>query len=338
MGNVGFNKAIRDNIFAKVFMIAPSGGGKSYSALRMAKGMAERLSEVNNTKERIAYIGTEGSRDKYYADEFDYDLLQIKNNFAPENYVDAIDEAIDAGYKIVVIDSMSHEWAGKGGCLEIHSKMAGNSYTNWQKVTPRHDKFMDKVLDSELFIVGTIRGKDKYVLEEENGKSVPRKVNLGYQQRDDTEYIATLSIQLEQETHLYNAVKDNTHLFEGQNAIVTEKDGRSIIDWCTGGDIKSKKAELQKSKQEAMNKIKSNEENEAEELEKEAQKKRKTITKDNSLETVKKQIMEFCKALSQDGKKDAVAIILTDIAGTPNPMKIEDIDIAERALESLSKL
>ena len=128
---MGFKKAVRENIFAKVLAIAPSGGGKSYGALRIAKGMIKAISKETGNDERIAYIGSEGSRDKYYADEFDYDLLQLSAPFTPESYIDAIDEAIDAGYKVLVIDQISAEWSGKGGLLEVHSKMSGNSYTNW---------------------------------------------------------------------------------------------------------------------------------------------------------------------------------------------------------------
>lgn len=335
---MGFEKATRSDIFAKVFLIAPSGGGKSFSALRMAKGMAERLKELNHEDVRIAYIGTEGSRDKYYADEFDYDLLQLRNDFSPERYIDAIDTAIEDGYKVVIIDSLTHEWMGRGGCLEIHSKMSGNSYTNWQKVTPRHDNFMDKILDSDLYLIGTIRGKDKYVLEEENGKNVPKKVGLGYQQRDDTEYMATVSLTLEQSTNFFTAVKDNTHLFEDRNGIITEKDGRAIIDWCNSGDVNKKKKELEKARKEAADKVKANERNEAEAITMETKIQKINAKQDNSVEGLQKKLTEVCKKLSLDGKKEAVAMILTDIAGTPNPKKITDFNLLEDAIQHLDDI
>lgn len=335
---MGFKKAIRDDIFAKVLFISPSGGGKSFSALRVAKGMSKALEEKTGEECRIAYIGTENSRDTYYADEFDYDLLQIKNDYKPENYLDALDEAIDAGYKICIVDSLSHEWGGKGGCLEIHSKMAGNSYTNWGKVTPRHEKFMDKLLESDIHIVATVRGKDKYVLTEEGGKQVPKKVGLGYQQRDDLEYLFTTAFTLEQDTHLFTAVKDNTHLFEDRNAVISEKDGAAIIEWCSGGDVKAKKEALKKAKDDAVAKIKMNEEKEAEELAKEAAKKKASQKKDNSLDGLKSQIVELCATLSEQGKRDGVVALMKELTGSPNPNKITDAEKAEEVLEALSGL
>lgn len=335
---MGFKKAVRDDIFAKVLFISPSGGGKSFSALRVAKGMAKALEDKMGEEVRVAYIGTENSRDTYYADEFDYDLLQIKNDYKPENYIDALDDAIEAGYKVCIVDSLSHEWTGKGGCLEIHSKIQGNSYTAWQKVTPRHEKFMDKLLESDIHIIATVRGKDKYVLTEENGKQIPKKVGLGYQQRDDLEYLFTTAFTLEQDNHVFTAVKDNTHLFEDRNDIITEKDGVAIIDWCSGGDVKAKKQELQKEKEKAMEKIKLNEEKEAEKLTEESKKKKTAKKKDQSLDGLKKQIVELCAELSNNGKRDGVVALMKELAGTPNPNKIEDMEVAEKVLEALQGL
>ena len=127
----GFIKATRDNIWAKILLISPSGGGKTFSALTMATGIKKGFKERFDKEERIAMIGTESSRDRYYAKEFDYDLLQLSAPFTPESYVEAIDLAIENGYKILVIDSITHEWSGRGGALEIHSKIPGNSYTAW---------------------------------------------------------------------------------------------------------------------------------------------------------------------------------------------------------------
>ena len=133
--------------------------------------------------------------------------------------------------------------------------MAGNSYTNWQKVTPRHEKFTDKLIDSPIHLFATVRGKDKYVLEEQNGKQIPRKVGVGYEQRDDLEYLFTVAFTLEQDTHYFSTVKDNTHMFEDRNDILTERDGRKLYQWATGGNIEQKRAELEKAKEEAKVKI-----------------------------------------------------------------------------------
>ena len=117
----GFQKAKREQIWVKALLAGPSGSGKTYSALRLATGIQSKVGGG------IAAIDTENRRIRYYADEFSFDDMQLQAPYSPEKYVDAIDQAIDAGYKILIIDSITHEW---DYCLDIHSKMPGNSYTN----------------------------------------------------------------------------------------------------------------------------------------------------------------------------------------------------------------
>jgi hypothetical protein len=342
---MGFKKAIREDIFVKVCVIAPSGGGKSFSALRMATGLTQSLSTKTGKEERIAYIGTEGSRDKYYANEFDYDLLQLKNDFSPEQYIDALEDALDSGYKVIVIDSVSHEWVGKNGCLEIHSKMAGNSYTNWNKVTPRHNKLMDLILDSEAHIIVTVRGKDKYVMEEVNGKQVVTKLNLGYQQRDDIEYLFTLSLNVDKDNHTFTSLKDNTHLFENRNDVLIEKDGEKLLEWASNGDIKAKIQELEKVKEEAKAKIAMNEENEAKQIIEKKEKKvklQKELPKDIEKPSLKKlivEILKLCKDLSINGKRDlVVSTVARENNDDANPNNISSVDIAIKVLSALKEI
>ena len=80
--------------------------------------------------------------------------------------------------EVIIIDSISHEWEGSGGILDIHAGMAGNSFTNWGKLTPRHNAFIQTILQTNKHIIGTIRSKQDYVLNEKNGKQVPEKVGL----------------------------------------------------------------------------------------------------------------------------------------------------------------
>lgn len=223
----GFQKAKKEKVWTKVLLGGASGSGKSYSALRLATGLA------NKTGSRIAAIDTEAGRIRYYANEFDFDDMQLTEPYTPQKYIDAIDEAIKGGYQILIIDSISHEW---NYCVETHDKMPGNSYTNWAKITPMHDRFMEKVLQSPLHIIATVRGKDEYVLEEKNGKQAPKKVGLGYKQRDGVEYNYTVTFNIDQETHISSVSKDNTHIFEGKFEVLTEKDGEALYDWANSGE------------------------------------------------------------------------------------------------------
>lgn len=336
----GFQRAVRENIWVKILSIASSGGGKTFSSLRMADGFAKELSKMTGKEERIAYIDSEARRSTYYADKFDFDILEINAPFTPEKYVEAIDLAIQAGYKVLVLDSMTHEWSGKGGCLEIHSKIPGNSYTAWGKVTPRHEAFTDKVIDSPIHIFATVRGDDKYVLEEVNGKQIPRKIPLGYLQRKDTEYLFTVSFMLEQDTHIATAVKDNTHIFEDKNDILTEEHGRQLCQWANSGDVDAKHAQLQKEKEDAKAKIKLNEEEEAKEISKNLSNKRqeqKELTSELTLEEVIAKIDSLAKTKAKTNREGVMGAIKKH-HDSANYNSITDIGVANKVLSELQSL
>ena len=135
-------KATREKIFVKVALMAPSGGGKTFSALRLATGMAKEIEKTTGKKAKILMGNTEAARGRYYADEFDYDIVDLGAPHNPEKYVEFINFAEKQGYDILILDSSSHEWEGKGGCLELQQQ-AGGTYQAWGKVTPRHDKFIN---------------------------------------------------------------------------------------------------------------------------------------------------------------------------------------------------
>lgn len=227
---MAFQKAKREKIWIKVLLGGPSGSGKTYSALKLATGIAKKAHTG------VAAIDTESGRIRYYADEFDFDDQQLSAPFTPEKYVEMIEEAIDGGYKVIVIDSITHEWKGKGGCIEIHDSIPGNTYTAWGKVKPRHQQFVDELIQSPIHIIATARGKDEYVLEEKNGKQVPKKVGVGMEQQDDAEYNYTVTFNIDQQTHVAEVMKDNTHLFEGRYEKLTEKDGEALYDWANSGE------------------------------------------------------------------------------------------------------
>ena len=224
---MAFVKAKKEKIWTKVLLGGSSGSGKTYSALRLATGLARKCGS------EVAAIDTEAGRIRYYANEFDFSDMQLTEPFTPEKYISAIDDAVNSGFKVLIIDSISHEW---NYCVDIHDKMPGNSWTNWSKVTPRHDAFMEKILQAPIHIIATVRGKDEYVLEEKNGKQTPKKVGLGFKQRDGVEYNYTATFNIAQDTHIAEATKDNTHIFEGRYEVLTEKDGEALYDWANAGE------------------------------------------------------------------------------------------------------
>lgn len=224
----GFQKAVREQIYGKVLLGGASGSGKTYTALRLAKGI------VNKCGGKIAMINTEGGRGKYYSKEFDYDILDLEEPFTPEKYIEAINIAVEAGYSVLIIDSTTHEWK----CInEIHDNMPGNSFQNWSKLKPRQFKFSEAINKAPIHIIATGRGKDEYVMEEKNGKQNPKKVGVGIQGEKDAEYEYTVTFNIAQDTHVADVMKDNTHIFENKYEVLTEKHGEMLYDWANDGEV-----------------------------------------------------------------------------------------------------
>ena len=299
----GFQKAKREQVWLKVLLSGASGCGKSYSALRLAKGIAEKCGSS------IAYSGTEGSRNKYYADKFDYDLLELEDPFESEKYIEAVDAAVDAGYKVLIIDSLTHEWKWLN---DTHDKMPGNSFTNWGKLKPRHRKMMDKILTSPIHIIATARGKDDWVLEEKNGKQVPKKVGMGQQQDKDISYEYTVSLMISQDTHIASADKDNTELFDGRYEVLTEKDGERLYAWANKGD-----APAPKPKAPAYSET--------------------NVTDEELLTSIKKEIISLCTQLGGT-KNTELMSALKSYVSSGNPNAIKELDEAKKCLAQIKNI
>ena len=296
----GFKKAKREQVWLKMLLTGPSGCGKSMSALRVATGLAKKCDS------RVAYVGTEGSRDLYYSDKWDYDLLQLDEPYEPEKYIEAIDSAIDAGYKVCIIDSLSHEWQTIN---DIHDKMPGNSFTNWGKLKPRHRAMMDKILYSPIHIISTARGKDTWVLEEKNGKQVPKKVGLGSEQDKDISYEYTVSLVIDQDNHVATADKDNTGLFDGKYEVLTEKHGELLYNWANSGDAPATIREPKKYEAPSE-------------------------STEDLLKSVKKEIISLCSQLGGT-KNEQLMTTLKNFTANGNPNNIKSLEKAQECLAAL---
>jgi predicted nucleotidyltransferase len=209
----------------KLGLQGPSGSGKTYSALLLAYGLCGDWT-------KIAIIDSENRSANLYANLGKYNVVDLQSPFTPERYIEAINICEKASMEVIIIDSISHEWEGIGGLLETHSNMQGNSYTNWNKITPRHNSFIQHILQSPAHIIGTIRSKQDYVLAEKNGKMVPEKVGLRGITREGLDYEFTLVFELDMKNNC-TATKDRTSLFMGKPDFkVTPDVGKKILEWC----------------------------------------------------------------------------------------------------------
>jgi hypothetical protein len=218
-------KAQRKRAKIKMALQGPSGSGKTYSALIMAFGLCGDWS-------KIAVIDTENHSASLYSHLGGYNVLQLQAPFTPERYHQAIEVCEKQEIEVIIVDSVTHEWEN---LLDFHASLQGNSFTNWGKITPRHNQFVQKILQSPCHIISTIRTKQDYVLNEKNGKMVPEKVGLKSVQRDGLEYEFTLVFDLDMKNNAV-ASKDRTGLFFGQpEQKLSVETGKLISSWCENG-------------------------------------------------------------------------------------------------------
>jgi len=222
-------KATRKKAKIRLGLSAVSGGGKTYSAILLAKGLCGDLSKV-------AIIDTENGSADLYAHLGDYNVLPLTAPFTPERYIEAIRSCEKAGMEVVIVDSISHEWDGKGGCLEIVEQLGGK-YQDWAKVTPRHQAFLDAILHSPCHIITTVRRKQDYeMVKDGSGKIKVEKGGLREITREGFEYELTINLEMDT-NHNATASKDRTGLFMGKPAFVpSEKTGEMVAQWCEQGE------------------------------------------------------------------------------------------------------
>ena len=224
-----FTKATKAQLKARIAITGPSGSGKTYTALKLATAMCKR----------VAVIDTEHGSASKYADEFQFDVLEMAD-FHPDNYVAAIKAAEQAGYDGLIIDSASHEWSGKGGCLELKELFAkrskgGNEWAAWADVTPLHNGFIEAIHAADMHIFTTYRSKMDYVQAEENGRKVIKKVGMAPVTREGAEYEHDIVLDMDIE---HTAVIAKSRCKALADAVVRtpgDELAKAIMNWLNDG-------------------------------------------------------------------------------------------------------
>lgn len=172
-----FTRATKKRARLRMALIGPAGSGKTYTALEIASHLGDK----------VAVIDTERGSASKYSDIFSFCVSEL-DTYEPHNYVSAIEDAEKEGFDVIVIDSLSHAWFGKGGAIDQVDKRGGR-YSDWRFVTPQHNALVDAIIRSKSHVIVTMRTKTEYVVEvNEKGKSEPRKIGLAPVQRDGLEY------------------------------------------------------------------------------------------------------------------------------------------------------
>jgi hypothetical protein len=217
-------KATRTKAKIRLGLSAVSGGGKTYSALQIAYGLAGDWNKV-------AVIDTENGSADLYAHLGDYSVLSLKDT-SPESYIKAISECEMAGMEVIIVDSITHEWEF---CIQEQERLGG-TYQVWGKITPRHNAFIKSMLNSPSHIITTVRRKQDYEMTKDgNGKMKVEKAGLKEVTRDGWEYELTVNLEMDMQ-HNATASKDRTGLFMGNPSFVPSvATGVAIKEWCDSG-------------------------------------------------------------------------------------------------------
>ena len=184
--SITFRRAVRENIGLIIGLAGPSGGGKTLSALRLAKGLSGG--------KPFAFIDTESGRGKHYADSFTFDHADLSAPFRPSTYADAIKAADEAKYPVIVVDSCSHEHAGDGGLLDWHEeeldRMAKDDWKRrescnmaaWIKPKGDHKRFVTRLLQVRAHLILCFRAEQKVEMKRVDGKLeiVPKTIASGF--------------------------------------------------------------------------------------------------------------------------------------------------------------
>ena len=229
--SVVIRKAQRKRAKLRCALFGPSGSGKTMSALKLAFGLGEK----------IGFVDTEHGSGELYAEMGDYDVIQVEAPYTVAKYREAITAFEKESYDVIIIDSLTHAWAGEGGLLDkqgglVSSGKYKSGFDAWREVTPDHNKLVEELLNSPAHIIGTMRTKVEYVIEKnENGKNVPRKIGLAPIQREGMEYEFTCVFDVA-ENHYARASKDRTNMFDGWSDRISEETGRKLRNWLDSGE------------------------------------------------------------------------------------------------------
>lgn len=245
---MAFQKAVKRDARLRMSISGPSGSGKTWTALTLATRLANG--------EQFAVLDTERGSASKYADDFSFDVMEI-DNFDPRNYVKAIKEAEEAGYTVMVIDSLTHAWNGTGGLLDIVDAIAKRKYGNntfaaWKDATPLQNALIDAITGSKMHLLVTMRSKQEYAQEknEKTGRTEIKKLGMAPIQRDGFEYELDVAVDMDIDNTMI-VQKSRCSKLSGQ--IVPKPDGKVadiLKEWLHGAPAVEMPVQIQSTTQE----------------------------------------------------------------------------------------
>lgn len=227
-----FKKATKSQAKLRLCLFGASGSGKTYTSLLIARALA--------AGGPVAVIDTErGSASKYAGDVAEFDSLEL-TSYEPAKYISAIRAAADERYPVLVIDSLSHAWAGRGGILD-QKDAKGGRFDSWKELTPQQNDLLEAILGYPGHVVLTMRAKTEYVIDqvEKGGRTVasPRKVGLAPVQRQDMEYEFDVVLRLDSE-NVAHVEKTRCAALTGLSIRRPGADlAATLLSWLAGAEV-----------------------------------------------------------------------------------------------------
>jgi hypothetical protein len=231
---MAFKKAERTKLWARVAIYGPSGSGKSYTALRIGRGLALRCNS------RIAAIDTENRSLSKYAgkNQFDFDVEDLGDKTI-ESYISAINECIKLGHKVLVIDSLSHGWKELLEEVDLIAEKhyGGNNWRAWARGTPKQNKLVNAILNFPGHLIVTMRSKTEWTVgKDKDGKTTITREGLSPEQGKGIEYEFDILMDINQK-HIAEIQKDRTGKFQDQLIEKPgEEFGEALFDWLNSGE------------------------------------------------------------------------------------------------------
>jgi hypothetical protein len=175
-----------------IAIAAPSGGGKTESAMRLARGYI-------GPKQKFVIVDTEEKRALYKKARYQpWDWVDFQPPFTPERYQEVLDAV--KHYSAVILDSGSHEYNGPGGLQDIQQETLERMLRNveesrkdarrealtapsWKDAKMRHKSFMQYLIRYPTLLIICLRAEQKlkFVKVVKDGRERTEIVDAGYQ-------------------------------------------------------------------------------------------------------------------------------------------------------------
>jgi len=247
MSVISIQQAERAGARLVISLAGISGSGKTLTGLLLAYGM------VNGDGSKVGLLCTENRRGRLYASRDTYEKVReslgmkempqpfmvgdLEPPFSPKRYIEAIMQFQRAGVKVLVVDSVSHEWEGQGGCEDI--AVAQNPrLPDWATAKREHKAFVNTLLQSDMHIIVCCRAREKVKISKDGGKTKVESIGIQPVTEKNFMFEMTASLLMWDEGKTQEVIKCPSELRDilgREKGYITAADGKRLAEWVDGG-------------------------------------------------------------------------------------------------------